>query len=87
MSALDRLRLLMEWLPVIQTLPLIAASKPGRDRAIETIRLLELVAAKTKPKMDDEIVALLKAVAMSDPGGRLIDYVADKLKGVFDEPA
>lgn len=54
---------------------------------IETIRLLELVAAKTHPKMDDEIVGLLKDVALSDPGGRLIDYTAAKIQGVFNESA
>lgn len=87
MSALERLRLFMEWLPVIQMLPLIAASKPGRDRTLEVVRLLELVAAKTEPKVDDEIIALLKAVVLSEPGGRLVDYIADHLQGVFNDAA
>jgi hypothetical protein len=77
----------MEWLPVIQMLPLIAAAKPGRDRTLEAVRLLELVATKTQPKMDDEIIALIKAVVMTEQGGKLVDYIADHLKGAFNEPA
>lgn len=87
MSALDRLRLFMEWLPVIQMLPLIAAAKPGQSRALEVIRLLEMVAAKTQPKVDDEVIALLKAVVLTEPGGKLVDYIASHLQGVFNDPA
>lgn len=87
MSALERLRLFMEWLPVIQMLPLIAAARPGRDRALEVIRLLELVATKTQPKVDDEVIALLKAVVLTDPGGKLVDYIASHLQGVFHDAA
>lgn len=68
-------------------LPLIAAAKPGRDRVLESCRLLELVASKTSPKVDDEVIGLLKDVVMSEPGGRLVDYIATRLQGVFDEPA
>lgn len=71
-----RIRLLVEWAPALQILPAIAASDPGRDRAVEIVRLLEFLAQKTEVKLDDDIVRMVKAILLTREGGELADYIA-----------
>lgn len=87
MSISEKLRLLMEWMPVLQMLPVIAASQPGRDQVLQVARLLEIVASKTVGKTDDELTALTKDVLLTEPGGRLVDYVVAKVRSLTDEHA
>lgn len=83
-SLTDKFRLLMEWLPALQMLPIIATAAPGRDQALQVMRLLEIVSAKTTGKLDDELTSLLKDVLLTEAGGRLTDYIATKIRGAID---
>jgi len=87
LSFTDKMRLFMEWLPALQTLPLIAAAKPGRDRALEVVRQFEIVSAKTAGTTDDELTKLVKETLLTDAGGRLIEYATEKVRSLANANA
>lgn len=87
MKLSEKLRLLMEWMPALQMIPVIAASQPGRDQVLQVVRLLEIVAAKTTGATDDELTALLKKVLLTEPGGELVDYVVTKIRSLANVDA
>ena len=84
MSLAEKFRMLMEWMPALQMLPVIASSQPGRDQALQVVRLLEIVASKTTGSTDDELAQHLKAVLLTEPGGKLVDYVVAKIRSLTD---
>lgn len=81
----EKMRLFMEWLPALQCLPLIAAAVPGRDRALQVVRLFEVVSAKTAGTTDDELTKLVKETLLTDAGGRLIEYVTEKVRSLAND--
>ena len=84
MSFPQQLRLLMEWLPAIQMLPLIATMEPGRDQVLQVVRLLEIVTSKTTGAVDDELTKLTKDILLTEQGGKLVDYLVAKIKELTD---
>ena len=84
MSLAEKFRLLMEWLPALQMLPMIATSQPGRDQVLQVVRLLEIVASKTVGNVDDELARLLKDVMLTEAGGKLVDYIVAQIKELTD---
>lgn len=87
MTIAEKLRLLMEWMPALQMIPVIATSQPGRDQVLQVVRLLEIVTAKTVGKADDELTALVKDVLLTEPGGKLVDYIVAKIRSLTDDAA
>jgi hypothetical protein len=83
----QQLRLLMEWLPAIQMLPLIATMEPGRDQVLQVVRLLEIVTSKTTGAVDDELTKLTKDILLTEQGGKLVDYIVAKIKELTDVAA
>lgn len=79
----EKIRLLIEWAPALHILPAIAASKPGQDRAVEVMRLLEFLAQKSDLKMDDKLVQLIKEILLTKEGGALADYIAGLISGAI----
>lgn len=77
----------MEWMPALQMIPVIATSQPGRDQVLQVVRLLEIVTAKTVGKADDELTALVKDVLLTEPGGKLVDYIVAKIRSLTDDAA
>lgn len=84
MSFPQQFRLLLEWLPAIQMLPLIASTPAGREQVLQVVRLLEIVTAKTTGSMDDELTRLVKEVLITEQGGKLVDYIVAKIKELTD---
>ena len=84
MSLSEKFRLLMEWMPALQMLPVIASSQPGRDQVLQVVRLLEIIAGKTVGNVDDELARLLKDVLLTDQGGKLVDYIVAQIKELTD---
>ena len=84
MSLTEKFRLLMDWLPAIQMLPIIAATQPGREQVLQVVRLLEIISSKTTGTTDDELTRLTKDVLMTEPGGKLVDYIVAKIKELTD---
>jgi hypothetical protein len=84
MSLSEKFRLLMEWMPALQMLPVIASSQPGRDQVLQVVRLLEIVAGKTVGNVDDELARLIKDVLLTEQGGKLVDYIVAQIKELTD---
>lgn len=84
MSLAEKFRLLMEWMPALQMLPVIASSQPGRDQVLQVVRLLEIIAGKTVGNVDDDLTRLLKDVLLTEQGGRLVDYIVAQIKELTD---
>lgn len=84
MSLSEKFRLLMDWMPALQMLPIIAATQPGRDQVLQVVRLLEIVAAKTTGTVDDDMTKLVKEVLLTAEGGKLVDYIVAKIKELTD---
>lgn len=84
LSLAEKFRLLMEWMPALQMLPVIASSQPGRDQVLQVVRLLEIIAGKTVGSVDDELARLLKEVLLTEPGGKLVDYIVVQIKELTD---
>jgi hypothetical protein len=84
LSSLDKFRLLMDWLPALQLAQAVAAAPAGRSRVAETIKLLQFAAAKTDVAADDEVVQLVGNALMTEEGGKLVDYLAEKIKVLID---
>lgn len=82
LSLRDKLSLVLEWLPAIQLLPLIAAAEPGKEQIMQVVRLLEVISDKTDTPADDELVALVRDVLETEQGGKLVDYIVEKIKGL-----
>lgn len=78
-SLASKIRLLVEWAPALQIFPAIAASAPGRDRAIEIVRLVDFLAQKTEVKVDDDLARMVKAILLTKEGGELADYIAARI--------
>lgn len=85
MSFAEKFRMLMEWMPALQMLPVIAVAKPGRDQALQVVRLFEIIAAKTTGETDDELTQLIKDILLTDQGGKLVDYIVAKVRSLTDE--
>jgi hypothetical protein len=84
MSLSEKFRLLMDWMPALQMLPIIAATQPGRDQVLQVVRLLEIVATKTTGTVDDDLTKLVKEVLLTAEGGKLVDYIVTKIKELTD---
>lgn len=78
-----KIRLLVEWAPALQILPAIAAATPGHDRAVEIVRLLEFLAAKSDLQIDDTIIRLVKEILLTKPGQELADLIAGLISGAI----
>lgn len=87
MSLTEKFRLLMEWMPALQMLPIIAATQPGRDQVLQVVRLVEIIASKTAGTMDDELTKLVKDVLLTAEGGKLVDYIVARIKELTDGAA
>lgn len=85
MPTIGNLKTLLEWWPAVQMVQVIAVAKPGRDRALEVVRLVEWLSSKTKTSVDDQLVGKIKEVVMTPQGGELIDYCADLVRKQIDD--
>lgn len=84
LSSLDKIRMLIDWLPALQLAQAVAAAPAGRARVAEAIKLLQFAAAKTDISADDEVVQLVGNALLTEEGGKLVDYIADKIKVAID---
>lgn len=72
----DKIKILMEWWPVVALLQQIAASPPGQKQAAAVTDLLRFLASKTDVEFDDVLAEKLKKVIETPAGGELVEYVA-----------
>ena len=71
----DKLKLVMEWWPVIALVERVAALPPGRQQAAAVVDLLRFLATKTDVQFDDLLAEKIQKVVETQQGGELVDYV------------
>lgn len=73
----EKLRVLVEWSPLIGLASEISAATTPLERALKISAALRWVAGKTNTKLDDELVDLLEAVLKSPEGAALFKYLVE----------
>ncbi len=72
----EKLRLLVEWSPLIGLASEISGATTPLERALKTSAVLRWLADKTQStEVDDELVELLEAVLKSPEGTALFNYL------------
>jgi hypothetical protein len=71
----DKIKLLMDWWPVVALLQRVAALPPGRAQAAAVVDLLRFLATKTEVEFDDHLAEKVQKVVETPAGGELVDYV------------
>jgi len=83
LGLLAKLRLLLEWAPLLGRLEDIAKESDPHVRAVKILEAARWAAEKTENGIDDEVLGHLEAVLKSPEGESLFDYVVEKVKGVL----
>lgn len=71
----EKLRILVEWAPLIGLASEISAATTPLERALRISAALRWASRKTGTPIDDEVVELLEAVLRSKEGQALFDYL------------
>ena len=79
---LNRIKNVLEWLPVLQFVQDIVSAQPGQQRIGKIAVLAEYLAARTASTVDDKITDLVRRILLTEPGGELVDYIADLVNKV-----
>ena len=85
MNLAAKLRLLVEWMPVLSAAQTVILSPAGSARVRAALEVLDIVADKTTTEADDQLVDLLKRVVMTNEGAALVDWISDKVVALFAE--
>lgn len=86
MNLQQKIKLLLEWSPVLNFVIAITSSPPGKDRVYRTLELLDYLATRTSTPIDNDLLQHLRAVLLTPQGGALLDYLAALLQPMFDQP-
>lgn len=86
MGYADKLRLLLDWAPVINLLMAISAAPAGKDRVYRALEMLDYLASKTPTPIDNEVLSLVRRVLLTPEGAALLDYLAAALQRMFALP-
>ena len=82
-----RLRLLVEYAPLLAYVQDLAETKDPHDRAVIALNAAQWLAARTDNDVDDRVVGLVKAVLSSKEGEELFNYVVEQVKGLLNKDA
>lgn len=85
MNIAQKLRLLVEWGPVLALGSEVVSSPPGIARVQSALRMLDLIAARTQNAQDDQLIDLLRGVVSTAEGAALVDWMSDKVQAMFKE--
>jgi hypothetical protein len=85
-SVTEKISILLQWSPILNYLITISSAAPGRDRVYRALDLLDFLATKTPTQLDNESLALIRAVLLTPQGAQLLDYLADQLNKVINPP-
>lgn len=78
----ENIQLLAEWSPLLSLLKEIVAEKDVAKQAVAVTKALEWLAAKSKNKLDDELVKRVSAIVKTPEGIDLIKFVIATIEGV-----
>lgn len=82
---LSKIRVVLEWLPVLQFVQDIVNAAPGQARVGKVAVLAEYLASRTDSSVDDRITDLVRQILLTQPGGELVDYLSDLINKVSEE--
>ncbi len=71
----DRLKILVDWWPLVVLLQQVAVTPSGRPQAVAFADCLRFLASKTEVEVDDKLVEHVQKLIATPEGGELIDYV------------
>ncbi len=71
----DRLKILVEWWPLVVLLQQVAVAPQGRAQAETFTDCLRFLASRTDVDVDDRLVEHVQKLIATPEGGELIDYV------------
>jgi hypothetical protein len=80
----EKVRFVIEWLPALNLIPEISASKPGTERALAACKLVKFIADKTDNEIDNKLTELVTAILLTPEGAALVDWIADALRSDDD---
>lgn len=78
----EKLRVLVDWAPLIGLASEISAATTPLDRALKISAALRWAATKTGTTVDDELVNLLEEVLKSPEGTALFNYLVQLVEGL-----
>lgn len=81
----SKIKVLLEWLPVLQFVQDIVNAAPGQARVGKVAVLAEYLAARTTSDVDDRITDLVRQILLTQPGGELVDYLSELVNKVSEE--
>jgi hypothetical protein len=79
MPLLDRVRLLVEWAPLLSQLQAIGVAVGPHDRAVAVVKALQWAAGKTGTEVDDEALEHIEAVLKTAEGRAAFDWAIKKV--------
>lgn len=85
MGYAERIKLLLEWAPVLNYIMAITAAPPGRERVYRALELCDYLTNRTPTPIDNELLALVRGVLLTPQGGTLLDYLAARLQPLFED--
>jgi hypothetical protein len=71
----DRLKILVDWWPLVVLLQQVAVATQGRAQAEAFTDCLRFLASRTDVDVDDRLVEHVQKLIATPEGGELIDYV------------
>lgn len=78
MPLVDRLRLVIEWAPVLLRAKAIVETSDPYEQALALVAMLQWAAGKTEMEEDDEALRLFESVLRTTEGRALLMYAARK---------
>ena len=82
-----RLRLLVEYAPLLAYAQDLAETDDPHDRAVIALNAAMWLAQRTDNTVDEHVVGLVKAVLASKEGEELFNYVVETVKGLMNKDA
>lgn len=85
MGVAKQIQLLIKWAPALNFVVAITSAPPGRERVYRAMELLDYLADQTPSPIDDEALAVVRAVLLTPQGGLLLDYLSAKIQPLFQD--
>lgn len=76
---LDRVRLLVEWAPMLAQLQAIGSATDPHERAVAIVKALQWAAGRTTTEVDDEALEHIEAVLRTAEGKAAFDWAVKKV--------
>jgi hypothetical protein len=74
-SIAEKLRVIVEWSPLIGMVSDISAASTPLERALKIFAVLRWVAEKTDSAIDDDLVNMLEDILKTPEGAALFEYL------------